>query len=272
MSSRSVEPDGGKRTVPRLRRRVTPGMIVNRGTPSSTGGAKSISLLKEISMSQLGGSADDRANAQFSVMWAWSGPIGLVAVVTTPTSRWSCRLSPTGRSTTRLDVVVAEVLRRADARHHQEPRRLVGPCAQDHLAGGESADASGGFANLDTGGDAVARDLDPLGDGIGDDVQVVAVDDRFDERSIRALTLAVVDAQPVPSASLEVAVVEERVVPQAGLHGGVDEDVGQLVRLVRHPRQHELLELLVGRADALPAPPGAPGPSQPSKSSRAPRR
>ncbi len=53
-------------------------MIVNRGTPSSTGGAKCISLLKEISMSQLGASADDRANAQFSVMWAWSGPIGRV--------------------------------------------------------------------------------------------------------------------------------------------------------------------------------------------------
>ena len=45
-------------------------MIVKRGTPSSTGGAKCISLLNEISMSQLGASGDERANAQHSVMCA----------------------------------------------------------------------------------------------------------------------------------------------------------------------------------------------------------
>ena len=95
-------------------------MIVNRGTPSSTGGAKCISLLNEISMSQLTASAEDareRAALRHVRVQRIDGP--------------SCRLDhsdkqmvlevvPDRKVDHDVDVVVTQVLCRTDAREHQQ--------------------------------------------------------------------------------------------------------------------------------------------------------
>ena len=51
------------------------------------------------------------------------------------TKRWSCRLSPTGRSATHVDAVLAQVAGRADAGEHQQLRRAEDAGGEDDLLG-----------------------------------------------------------------------------------------------------------------------------------------
>ena len=104
-----------------------------------------------------------------------------------------------------------------------------------------------------------SESLHPIDDRVRDHVQVRSTKDGLDERPIRAVALSSMDAQAVPTASIQITVVEERIESEAGFHRRIDEHVGEPVELIRNAGTQQFLELLVGGAHVIPAPARATG-------------
>jgi len=127
-----------------------------------------------------------------------------------------------------LDAQRAQVVGRADARVHEQHRRLVGARRQDHLALDAQLARDAVLDDLDADG-AVALEEDARDEAVRDDVEVRAAERRLQERRVGGLAAAVALGDLEAAHALLAGAVEVGVVLVAGVDRRLDHRVDELV-------------------------------------------
>ena len=178
----------------------------------------------------------------------------LPGVVDDPDQQVVEQVAAHGQVDHRVDADLLEVGGGADARSHEQLRRVERAGRDDDLARVDPLPAARGRPALDAAHRAARVDDQALDDGVRHDLEVASIEDRCEERAIRVLPAAVHDRGAVPPAPVEGAGVEVGVERQARLDGRVDEDLGERVALREVARAQVPFELLEGRPHLVPAP------------------
>ena len=129
-----------------------------------------------------------------------------------------------------VDVVFAEVLGRADAREHQQLRRVHGAAAQDHLAAGSGGVLGAALRERDSRG-AVTVELDPTGRRLQRHREVGAGAGRLDVRLIGRPAAPALAGHLVQARALLLGPVEIAVARHTELDCAVDPIGHQRVRV-----------------------------------------